>query len=71
MATLLLTRLLILAPAEVFAQTAAPASGPQPTSAANPPTDRFQDFGFGYWVNAVLNIAREFAPELMRLVPFW
>ena len=44
MTTLLLIALLILAPTTVFAQTASPASGLQPTSGANPPTDRFQDF---------------------------
>ncbi len=44
MTTLLLSALLILAPTTVFAQTAAPASVLQPTSGANPPTDRFQDF---------------------------
>ena len=45
MTTLLLIVLLILAPTTVFAQTApAPASEPQPTSGAKPPTGRFQDF---------------------------
>jgi hypothetical protein len=44
MATLLLSALLILAPSTVFAQMVAPASVLQPTSAANPPADRFQDF---------------------------
>ena len=44
MTTLLLIALLILAPTTVFAQTEAPASVLQPTSGANPPTDRFQDF---------------------------
>ena len=44
MTTLLLSALLILAPTTVFAQTAAPASVLQPTSGANPPVDRFQDF---------------------------
>jgi len=45
MTTLLLLALLILAPTTAFAQTGpAAASEPQPTSSANPPAGRFQDF---------------------------